>query len=173
VGDAKGGAGVGSTNAGNDEWASVGGTGVGDNDGPAQGVPSQVTTVGPALVMMIEGPTWEVSVHEESGIVLLHDVPTQAEMVAVNALLGADGAHAYVEEPRLSDTAGGDVVAPESLEGPCLGLVVRSPHPSLPRCIASSDVVPVPGSLGGADPGVAELGLPSYPSTPSLPISLR
>jgi hypothetical protein len=67
VGDAKGGAGVGGTNAGNDEWAGVGGTGVGDNDGPAQGVPAQVTTVGPALVTMIEGPMWEVSVHEESG----------------------------------------------------------------------------------------------------------
>jgi hypothetical protein len=62
-------------------------------------------------------------------------------MVALDALLGGDGAHADMVEPCPSDATGGVASAPVPTGGPCLDLVVCIPGPSLPGSTASGDMV--------------------------------
>jgi hypothetical protein len=49
---------------------------------------------------------------EESGDVLIQDIPVQVEMVIINAPLAADGAHVDVVEPWPSDVIRGDDSTP-------------------------------------------------------------
>jgi hypothetical protein len=85
-------------------------------------------------------------------------------MVTVDTSLGSNDSHADVVEPRSSEVARGDALALVSPGGPCLDLVVCSPCLSLPGSTAPGDAVPTLRSLGTMDPGVTELGFPSYPS---------
>jgi hypothetical protein len=100
---------------------------------------------------------------EESGDVLIYDVPSRAETVVIDVSLGADGAYANMAEPRPSDAVRGDASAPGSLRSPCLDLVVSSPGPSLLGSTAPGDAILAPGSLGAIDSGVTKLGLLGYP----------
>jgi hypothetical protein len=120
-----------------------------------------------AQVKMKGGPTHEVLMQEENDAVLIQDVTTQAETAVIDVLQGADSAYADVAEAQPSDAAAGTTAAPVSPGGACLDLVVCSPGPSLPGNTVSRDVVPAPGSLGAADPGVNKVGLPGYLGTSS------
>jgi hypothetical protein len=70
-------------------------------DWPTQRVTVQGTTTQemPKEGPVQEEPGPEESELEESGDILKHDMPIQVEMVAVDAPLGADGAHADATEP--------------------------------------------------------------------------
>jgi hypothetical protein len=76
-------------------------------------------------------------VQEESGVVLIGDMPAQVEVVAVDTLLGTEGVRANGVGPRSEDGAGGDVSAFGSLDAMGPGVVelglpcypsVPSPH---------------------------------------------
>jgi hypothetical protein len=83
------------------------------------------------------------------------------------------GTHVDVAAPRPSDVARGDALGPMPSGGACLDLVVCNLSPSLPRIIAPGDAVPAPWSLEVMHPRVTELGLPSYLSVLSPPVSWR
>jgi hypothetical protein len=125
--------------------------------------------------MMTEGPVqqapmqeplqeslWEVSTQEESGVVLIQDVPTWVETAVANVL-----------QPRAPDSRCNQrcCFGPVPQGGGHLDLEVCSPGSSVPGGIALGDVVPAPGSLSAMDPRAAELGLPGYSDTPSPPVS--
>jgi hypothetical protein len=98
-------------------------------DWPTQRVPVQGTT---AQEMPKEGPVQEAPLQEEpgpeepeleeSGDILKHDMPIQVEMVAVDAPLGTDGAHADATEPQSGDATGADASAPQVGGALMLGL---------------------------------------------------
>jgi hypothetical protein len=92
-------------------------------------------------------------VEEESGAILIQNVPTQVEMVIVDALLGDDGAHSDMAVARPGDAAGSDASALVPLGGTCLDLVVRILGHVLLWDLAPSEVVQAPGSLTAVDSG--------------------
>jgi hypothetical protein len=125
------------------------------------------------VVSVQEEPTLEELVREESGTVLIQDMPARVEMVTINAPLGGDGAHAEVGEARSGDMAEGDASAPMHPRGICLDLVVRSPNPILSGGPAPGEAVQALESLSAVDPRVTKLGLSGYPNASVPPVSYR
>jgi hypothetical protein len=91
-------------------------------------------------------------VEEESGAILIQNVPTQVEMVIVDALLGDDGAHSDMAVARPGDAARSDASALVPLGGTCLDKVRILGHVLLGDP-APSEVVQAPGSLTAVDSG--------------------
>jgi hypothetical protein len=79
-----------------------------------------------------EGLVWEVLRQPESDTIPSRDMSTQLEAIVADALLGTEGVCTNEAEPQSGDATRGDASAPESLDGSCLNLVVRSPGLSLP-----------------------------------------
>jgi hypothetical protein len=93
------------------------------------------------------------TVEEESSAILIQNVPIHAEMVAVDASLGVDGARSDMAVARPGDAVGSDASALVPLWGTCLDLVVRVPGHVLLGDPAPGEVVQAPGSLTDVDSG--------------------
>jgi hypothetical protein len=99
-------------------------------------------------------------------------MPVQAETIIVDAPLTAMAPMQTWQRPgRL--TRSEVRLQPRALGGTCLDLVVHSSGPGLLGGPALGEVVHAPRSLSVVDLVVRELGLSSFPGTPSPPVSWR
>jgi hypothetical protein len=112
-------------------------------------------------------------VQEESGAILMPDVPIQVEMVIVDTSLVGHSGHVEVVDALLDHAVEGEASAPVYLGGICLDLVVLSPGPSPSGDQALGRAIQAPRPLSAVDLRVAELDLSGYPGVPLSLVSCR
>jgi hypothetical protein len=120
-----------------------------------------------------EEMTQDEPMREDSCTILMQDAPIQVEMIIFDAPLGGYDTNIEVEDSQWGIMVRGEASAPVSLRDIYMDLVVCSPGPAQPRDQALGDAVLAPGSSSVVDPGIVELGLPSYPHVQPPPVSWK